>query len=228
MSGINFIADVAGRFDELLQLVAKMPPGHIVLLGDLNDRGPNSKEVIEWAMQNEGTVTTLHSNHGELFVDFVMHHMDPDWASIDPGQQTFLKNGGVATLLSYKPEGAKHFFEFARAVPMSHIQWLRSRPLTFERDDVIATHAPIHERIPELGDIEEVTLMNFQYGVLWNRQRPRKREKFQIFGHNGKLHWYRDNDAEEPWAVCIDQSLDGQLCGMHWPSKELYTVPYTL
>ena len=43
------IGDVGGCFNSLMKLVAKLPPNEkLLFIGDLNDRGPNSREVISW------------------------------------------------------------------------------------------------------------------------------------------------------------------------------------
>jgi len=67
---INVIGDVGGQFDALISLYAKAPKADkTILVGDLNDRGTKSRQVIEWAIQ-EPNVITLHSNHGDMFVDY--------------------------------------------------------------------------------------------------------------------------------------------------------------
>src|SRR6185436_539286 len=65
-----------------------------VLVGDLNDRGPRTKEMIAWAIKNETLWPTLDSNHGDLMVDFydgIKYYSAGD----------FLRNGGYQTLISY-------------------------------------------------------------------------------------------------------------------------------
>ena len=53
----NIIGDIAGRFDELMLLLAKMPESDkVILLGDMVDRGSQSKQVIEWAMTNPNVI----------------------------------------------------------------------------------------------------------------------------------------------------------------------------
>lgn len=62
----NFIAvgDTAGRFGELFNLLSKFPKDlPVVLLGDLNDRGSQTKELIDFAIDNKDKVYSLQSNH---------------------------------------------------------------------------------------------------------------------------------------------------------------------
>ena len=63
------VGDIGGQKDAFDRLI-KGWKRKIVLVGDLNDRGPKSKQMIEWAIKNEKNVTTLHSNHGHMMVDF--------------------------------------------------------------------------------------------------------------------------------------------------------------
>ena len=49
---MNLIGDIAGNFKTLLALLKKMPDDEPIGLGDLNDRGPRSREVFDFFMKN--------------------------------------------------------------------------------------------------------------------------------------------------------------------------------
>lgn len=69
------IGDVHGHFEMLLDLVADLELteyDHVVLLGDLVDRGPQSREVIDWAMKNSN-VHAIKGNHEAA----MLKHCDP-------------------------------------------------------------------------------------------------------------------------------------------------------
>src|ERR1035437_4526340 len=106
---MNIIADVGGQFKALKKLLSIMPKGLTVLVGDLNDRGPMSKQVIELAMSSPDIIT-LQSNHGDMFVDFVLTQTDPDYS---PRYifEAFYKQGGLETLISYGAKPTQHLFE---------------------------------------------------------------------------------------------------------------------
>ena len=219
---INIIADIAGEFDALMELVGKMPRAPFVLLGDLNDRGPKSKEVIEWAMQTPD-VTTLHSNHGELFVDFYRMQCDENYESTY-WPTDFINNGGLHTLYSYgfgsDPNHTYTFEDIPKLIPKAHIDWLDTRPLYFEGEGIFCSHAPLHEHLSL--DKAIVLAGSNQASLLWNRGYPKKRDAFQVFGHNS--HW--GVKAFDDWAYCLDGSRQRVLTGMHWPSRQLYQVSY--
>ena len=91
---ILFIGDIAGRYEELKELVGKFPNHRIIALGDLQDRGPDSKKVLDFLMQNN--IEALYGNHEEMFLDFITNdfYTQDFWL-------TFIMNGGIPTLRSY-------------------------------------------------------------------------------------------------------------------------------
>lgn len=199
---MNIIADVAGRFDELILLVAQMPKDEpIVLVGDLVDRGPKSPEVVNWAM-NTPNVTVIKGNHEDMFVDWCENTKRYDWG-------IWLMNGGNATLAAYNgsDEGK---------VPDSHVQFLKSRPLFVKEPGLFISHAPWQTSLKS----EEIHLHN-PFDILWNREHPSPIEGiFQIFGHNSSMKQYGD------YAICIDDCSNKRLAGIHWPTKKIYFQDY--
>lgn len=206
MKTLNIIGDIAGRFDELILLLKKMPPADLTIaVGDLMDRGPKSKQVIEYFMNTPNTLA-LYGNHEDLMVNAVENFNTYLW----------YVNGGTETVLSYG---------MLDNIPQEHISWLKTLPLYFENDEVFVSHAPLSypddlpgrfSRNPR--DIEYFT---------WNRQRPKEKykDKFMIYGHNGRLLDVFTQTGEII-AKCIDNSHVKQLVGIHWPTKELFCQEY--
>ena len=201
---MNIIGDVAGRFKELVLLVEKMPDEEFLFVGDLNDRGTETPEVIDWVMENARCV---QSNHGDMFVDYVegtkLYQFD-----------IFTYNGGFATLNSYtnKKEKLK-----------KHIDYLKKLPFYYEDDNIYVSHAATKP-----WD-EDLTCVRGPDGnsILWNRDVPTKIEgKLQIMGHNSHWGLRYFGGRTKPWAICIDQSGEGLLTGINYPSLEIYTQEY--
>lgn len=195
---MNIIADIAGRYDELMLLLDKMPKNEdIILLGDLNDRGPDSDKVIQWAIDNN--IRCVKSNHGQMLLNAYKY---PEEGRI------FEINGGDRTLISYGGYNS---------IPKSHLNYLENCPWYIETEDLILTHAPIHPNInykkDELND-----------DFLWNRTIPSKKNKFQIHGHNAYFEEYADKKGI--YGLCLDNSAENELRGIHWPSKEIFTQEY--
>lgn len=220
------VGDIGGEFDALQKLVK----GHkkVVLVGDLNDRGPKSREVIEWAIKNQSFVETLDSNHGDMFIDFYdgikfYHHSD------------FLRNGGYRTLVSYgmpvptdSSIDIRQTVKFAREnVPKEHIEFLRTRKVFVELEDAIVSHAPMpHERCltDDLSELQgfEGTL---RFLWIWNRREPVKlcSNKWQIFGHNSE--WGFVQNKTKKW-ICLDDSRKESLTGIVWPEQTIIKKPF--
>lgn len=134
------IADLHGRFDLVERAfaeIAKHAAGHrfkIVTLGDYVDRGPASRQVVEFLMnaQQCGDVICLKGNHEDMMVETLTAPLHPNW---------WIGNGGGATLISY---GHARSGEYTpEVVPQTHIDWLRDLPLTHVDQHRVFVHAGV-------------------------------------------------------------------------------------
>ncbi len=133
-------------------------PGRIVHLGDLVDRGPDSRGVIQFlidGISRGADWIVLRGNHDRCFGEFL---------SGGPGSSTdFAADvrswlgdgmGGRATLASYGlgdglPADAASLLAQARSlVPDSHREFLAALPLWHREDGMIFVHAGIRPGIP--------------------------------------------------------------------------------
>lgn len=228
---INIIGDIAGRYDEFLLLLEKMPEADLVIsVGDLIDRGPKSRQVIEWFMANTaaGKAEAIFGNHEDLFLDAISYGDLGDWT----------RNGGIATILSYIKE-YEHLSSFEEMLELAKQknstvreimdlayfpdeikEWLKNRPLYYSTDELFISHAPV----PSLNHIPEDRFQtNFHF--IWNRVDPRQRQdKFFIHGHQGRFKEFKDESGI--FGYCIDNCSENELMGIHWPSKEIFKQPY--
>lgn len=206
---INIIGDIAGRYDELMLLLDKMPEADLVLsVGDLVDRGMQSKQVIQWFMDNP-KAEAVYGNHEDLMINGIVHKDMWLW----------VRNGGGSTLRSYLKEGEEDLNNVD--VPAEHINWLQQRPQWFQTDDLFVSHAPVTalKNIPP-------DQYGHDYFFIWNRHEPRKpQDKFMIYGHNGMFRRHKHGDGTE-FAICIDNSHSGRLTGIHWPTKEIFSQDF--
>jgi serine/threonine protein phosphatase 1 len=203
----NVIGDVAGQLDTLNALLTKMPQAKTLCLGDPNDRGPDSKGVIDFLIQTGSD--HVMSNHS--------HFMTEAWKqSSMPGahpryyeKDIWFYNGAIQTLTSYNPDWPNilqfsqegQYFHFREdklwtLIPKDHYQYLMELPKYIETHKFIYTHAPIHQNLTiELAcDIGNgFSTFNYDYqsnsSILWNRNVPDKPNnhlngKINIFGHN--------------------------------------------
>lgn len=158
--GVGFmliISDIHGCHRTLMRLLRKCPDEPIVLAGDLMDRGPSSREVVEFAMQ-EGVPTVL-GNHDDLMLEFVKTKSAMarfDWMS----------NGGEETLRSW-----------GGAIPETVISWFEELPyyLTFGR--LLVSHTG-HGLVAEKDRFSALWSRDFHFpDDGW----------FRVFGHTQQL-----------------------------------------
>lgn len=126
--------------------------GPVVHVGDLVDRGPDSKGVIDFLLQGQAQGqdwTVLKGNHDRMFARFLRDPFEPE-----PGLRADLgwlnpKLGGPTTLASYGVEKAadrpvaKVHAAALDAVPRAHLDYLNGLPVLHRLGEVVFVHAGI-------------------------------------------------------------------------------------
>jgi len=166
---IYAVGDIHGQIEMLtwaLDLI-KADGGddaEIVFLGDLVDRGANSRKVIELLMSGQADGKRWHvlkGNHDRIFERFVDHGFQ-----YDPRIKSGLgwldrRMGGIETLASYGVTGAQdpatdEVQQAARAaVPQAHLDFLQAMPLWLQRGELLFVHAGIRPGVPLEQQTEE-------------------------------------------------------------------------
>jgi serine/threonine protein phosphatase 1 len=157
------IGDIHGALDKLLAAHALVAadaavhgPAPVVHLGDLVDRGPDSRGVIAFLIDGLAAGQdwlVLKGNHDRMFAGFLT---GPGWQ--DPGLRgdlTWLhpRLGGAATLASYGVRSpadrrVKAVQEDAAAlVPAAHRAFLEGLPTMVQRGPVAFVHAGVRPGI---------------------------------------------------------------------------------
>jgi serine/threonine protein phosphatase 1 len=141
-----------GVHDLIAADMAQHGAAPVVHVGDLVDRGPDSRGVINWLMagleRGEDWVV-LKGNHDRMFWRFLRDPMDPE-----PGLRADLswlhpRLGGVETLQSYGVHApgdrpiAKVHADAVAAVPQSHRDFVEARPTSHQIGDLLFVHAGI-------------------------------------------------------------------------------------
>jgi len=158
------IGDVHGELDKLDQLLALIrEDAHrigsaykIIFLGDLIDRGPDSRSVVERALRlsEAGEAIAIRGNHEELMLNAFTN-----WDST--GVYFWAENGGDETIDSYKRVNGDHG-DWREAVDEEHIAWLDKLPVMWrdEARGLVFVH----------GGIDPVTFPNCSDEVrMWTR-----------------------------------------------------------
>ena len=208
---MNIIGDIAGNYKTLLALLKKMPDDIPIGLGDLNDRGPRSKEVFDFFMK---TGKSILGNHEHM----MLHH--------------FLKSGYYPEDNWYSAWGHHTLLSFNSAKNMDlYIEWLKNLPLFIKTDELLLTHAPVAGEKDNFDDClhfgKDYYSPETFYSVIWNYYHPPKRkDQFQICGHLNQMKPLFFKDDEGDFGVCIDTSPATHLTGIHWPDKTIYQQAY--
>lgn len=174
------IGDVHGCYDLLIKALdwieAQAPDGaEVVFVGDIVDRGPKSREVVELLMRGprrlQDVWQPIMGNHEVMmllaFDDRRMwdvHH--------------WLINGGEATLASYEKTNAKGPVDF-KAVPAAHIEWIRSLPVFHETKNHWFVHAGLYPDTNPRNEDREVLLWSRKW---WDAGYG-SYERHVVFGH---------------------------------------------
>ena len=155
------IGDIHGRFDLLLRLhediltdAQQKPIGdlRIIYLGDYVDRGPSSREVLDFltsAQSSKFSVTCLQGNHEAMLLRFLEDaSVGPEWFAY----------GGLATLMSYgiNLSSVGNTEEKLRAAqsalserfPSAHKSFLESLPTHASLGDYFFVHAGVRPGVP--------------------------------------------------------------------------------
>ena len=126
------IGDIHGcdvALKTLLERIELHPDDTLVVLGDVIDRGPNSREVIDLllAAAERCRMISIMGNHEELFLDALAHRRPiRDWLDL----------GGTETLMSYGG--------IIDDVPEAHRAYLAGMMDYWETETDIFVHAAVH------------------------------------------------------------------------------------
>lgn len=147
--------------------------GQIVHVGDLLDRGPDSRGVVDYLMrgQDEGRPwIVLMGNHDRFLPRFVRQARWID-AGLASGKHWLDHHslGAATTLASYGVGiGADHVrthAETVRAVPESHLKWLEALPLWHLIPQALFVHAGVRPGV-DLARQSEQDLLWIRDGFL--------------------------------------------------------------
>lgn len=160
----------------------------VVHVGDLVDRGPDSRGVIDLLVAGIGRGApwiVLKGNHDRMFAGFVQdgdHHdpgLRPDLHWLHP------RLGGDTTLASYGVTGVGERYlsdlsaEARAQVPQAHLAFLAGLPTQFRHGDVLFVHAGIRPGV--------ALQMQTETDLLWIRapflDDPRDHGPLIVHGH---------------------------------------------
>lgn len=202
------IGDIHGcdaALDALLEQVSPAADDLLVVLGDVVDRGPGTKQCIDRLLEirDRCRLIFLQGNHEDMLLRGI------DGESWLPG---WLELGGYETLQSYSPLSAiaalqqlgsiRLIREWAARIPSEHVELLRQGLGYFETDDTIFVHANLDPHVPLDRQKPDWLLWRHLSGY----ERPHPSGKRVVCGHTAQRHGCPA--ILDGW-VCIDTCAYG-------------------
>lgn len=248
MAGRTFaIGDIHGTTEHLYRLLNRLPEltpeDTLVFLGDYLDRGPESKQVVQYLMalpsRTKAKVVCLRGNHEDAWLRVC--HEGWDEFLLPPG------NGCLATYRSFSGGTLPTSDELPRQqelmemttgsfFPDPVLHWLEQLPFWYEDEHAIYVHAGLPKG--ENGTFLHPSKIKDPIILLWVRTQDffrNYRGKTVVFGHTHtaflpqELSSYTPEDPTDLWAgknaVGLDTgcgSLGGFLTAFELPAQLVY------
>lgn len=154
------IGDVHGRLDLLVDLLEKIEADNaarnpcktwLIMLGDLIDRGPDSRGVIKLLLERPprfATPVMLMGNHEEMLLRAMSGEPEilPSWLTY--GGLEFAGSYGLSPEMLAGRGPAAVEWELRHSVPREHLAFLSSFHDTFRFGDYLFVHAGIRPGLP--------------------------------------------------------------------------------
>ena len=250
------IGDIHGCYEALLLLEQAVlevdADASFVSVGDLIDRGPQSREVVEHFRSSDRHAAVM-GNHEEFLLRVVGQERPdlfeginmPGWVEptsvvlgrkarrLDMGtvadwqvnsRLMWLLQGGVETLESY---GADPTDPASWSLPRDHLEWMAGLPLMWQDDDVVVTHALVGrddlEALRGAGDVQREVAAK----ALWSRVPPDQApdtERMHVSGHTVRARVFHHEGLR---LVQLDTGayLAGRLTAYCAPLDAVIGVP---
>lgn len=221
------ITDPHGCFKSLVTLVNSLPINvPITFAGDLVDRGPNSRDIIEFVKAN-GYDCVL-GNHEQMMIDaikFIEVNGVLELEKIDY-QDTWMLNGGEQTLDNYVNADGTYDIVGLKA----HVDWLKSLPyhilypneVNGKGQALLVTHSTASH---VYGKVDSSNPQFIDH-VTWMRDPmpPKIPNIYNVYGHTPQ---YYGPTVKDHFA-CIDGGCAykkpgyGKLFALQFPEMDLH------
>lgn len=196
MHPLYAIGDIHGNLEELQDLLGRIrhragsTVPHVIMVGDLIDRGPDSRSVVELVMAGIPGVHThaLMGNHEAWLLKALRSDMVfSEW----------VHSGGADTVEAYGVaiRGRDYMNRFRQAFPDAHRDWLARLPRMLRHGRNLFVHAGIEPEVPLQEQSEDMLLWIRTPFLEWTKPFP---EGVRVFhGHTPvpvlEVHEHRIN-----------------------------------
>jgi serine/threonine protein phosphatase 1 len=205
------IGDIHGCVRSLKTLWTRLKPykdAIHVFVGDYIDRGPSSKEVIDFLLdvRYDRECIFLRGNHEQMLLDAMVNVNFDNW----------IYNGGGSTLKSYNN------ISRPQDLPDEHIDFYLETMLYYDTKDYFFVHAgiPPHLTIEQCKDNPDA-----EHFFLWGREHLNALsvpwEKTVVFGHTPRPYPIRKNKMIGIDTGCVYTELGyGKLTAVLLPEQQ--------
>jgi len=183
------IGDVHGMYDTLVRLLEQIPPkSEVIFVGDLVDRGLDSKKIVNLVKNNFKAVL---GNHEDTFILFFEDYFNGiKWEELlDKWYLWIFKNGGKNTLISYGIWDNKNPSKEILKSIEKDINYLQSLPLYIELDikkdnlPIVVSHSNITNVWHLRDDLESYEIFRNTVLRTRNLEYNKSSKIFNIYGH---------------------------------------------
>jgi serine/threonine protein phosphatase 1 len=220
---IYIIGDVHGCYKTLRALIDKLPQkeqSHICFVGDVIDRGKDSKKIIEFIQAHY--YDCVLGNHEEMMIEQLPLILKKNNAA---KYSWFTQYGGDATIESYDNN---------IALLNAHLNWLKTLPLylqyphlkTSQNRHLVVSHSHIlqswkYKNCPK----DSPQFQKFKNECLYSRFKEHEHKKiFNVFGHTPveKVTFYKSGVDIDLGCCYKNQPKKGKLCALEFPSMKTF------
>jgi len=215
---IYAIGDIHGCLNALRSLLGQLPlkdGDELLFLGDYIDRGPQSREVVDFILADrKPNWRFLRGNHEQLILDW-LDGISPHASS------TWLLNGGLKTLQSYAGQTdldevrEEDEEKLKRSILPEHIEFFNSLPFFHDTPDAYFCHAGVN--------LDKPLTRQSPDDLLWIRKKfildPRPTPKLIVHGHTPAASVDVSKDRINLDTGCV---YGGHLTAMSLPDRKLY------
>ncbi|MEZ5013379.1 MAG: metallophosphoesterase [Chitinophagales bacterium] len=223
------IGDIHGCFKTYLALLEQLnitKADEVYILGDLIDRGPGSKAVMDHIMdmQEQGyAFTVIKGNHEWLMAQAIDETIPYCW---DYRRfQLWMKNGGVTTMMNF----AFQKQDDLKKIDMKYFEFLKSTKHFVELDNCYLVHAGFNFKAEDIfKESQDMFMVRDYYDKI---DASKLNGKIIIHGHTPRDYQTLEADIAEMKypAINIDtgcvydiRSGIGRLCAIDVDTKKIY------
>jgi len=242
------LTDIHGNFDTMMALLGMIPQEEknkgIAICGDLIDRGPKSKQVIQYCIDNN--VIVVRGNHEDMMVDEsqrILNHILRTGHLPNMGSQgsIWTLNGGQEALESYIEVFENELDE--RGLPTrgfdfetfeEHVEWIKTLPYFIEFPDLKNDEGRYlvlsHTNIGPVWKLKDSTnpkeIQAFNGAISWGRPHkiPDVPEIYNVIGHTPQEFGarYRTTYANIDTGCFYTRGGYGRLTALQFPEMIFY------